>query len=365
MSDMQQGSTRIDICPFDPLAASVEDWATYQAYRRTRQEEDYPGEPTVPDAEFERILRRQHPLHESRRIVAVREGALVGNLILEFRRDGSPGSEDFAAFVFAGGGVLRAHRRQGVGRALLAGLLSFMQSHGKTTATMKTHLPEGHAFMAAIGAAQKYQGVENRLAFDGLDWDELARWQARATTPGDGLTWETHAGRVPLERLAPLMAPFSALINEQPLGSLEMPRIRYELQGYVSWYEDMDRRGGEHFLVLLRHGDDLAAMCDASWDARFPDRVYQALTAVARPWRSKGLAKGVKAAMLNLIRARHPEVRTMITTNAEANAPMLSINQRLGFAVHRQEGTYQISRETLARFAAAIKKPTRSCAIGQ
>jgi hypothetical protein len=55
----------------------------------------------------------------------------------------------------------------------------------------------------------------------------------------------------------------------------------------------------------------------------------------------------------------------MITTNAEANAPMLSINQRLGFAVHRQEGTYQISRETLARFAAAIKKPTRSCAIGQ
>ena len=319
MSDMQQGSTRIDICPFDPLATSVNDWATYQAYRRTRQEEDYPGEPTVPDAEFECILRRQHPLHESRRFVAVREGAWVGNLILEFRRDGSPDSEDFARFVFAGGGVLRAHRRRGVGRALLARLLSFMQSRGKTTATMKAHLREGHAFMAAMGAAQKYQSVENRLAFGGLDWDELARWQARATMPGDGLKWEIHAGRVPLERLAPLMAPFSALINEQPLGSLEMPRIRVE--GYVSWYEDVDRRGGEHFLVVLRHGDDVAAMCDASWDARFPDRVYQALTAVARPWRGRGLAKGVKAAMLNMIRARRPEVRMMITTNAEANTP--------------------------------------------
>jgi GNAT superfamily N-acetyltransferase len=235
---------------------------------------------------------------------------------------------------------------------LLAALLAFMQRQGKTTATMKVHLPESHAFMAAIGAGLKHRSVENRLAFGGLDWEELARWQAQAIRPGDGLTWETHAGRVPLECLAPLMAPFSALINEQPLGTLELPRIRYEVQGYVTWYEDMDRRGGEHFLVLLRHGEDVAAMCDANWDARFPDRVYQQLTAVARPWRGKGLAKGVKAAMLNLIRARHPEVRMLITTNAEANAPMLSINRRLGFAVHRQEGTYQIGREALARFAA-------------
>jgi GNAT superfamily N-acetyltransferase len=146
------------------------------------------------------------------------------------------------------------------------------------------------------------------------------------------------------------MAPFSILINEMPLGSLELPRLRYELQDYVTWYGDMDRRGGDHFLAMLRHGDDVAAMCDANWDARFPDRVYQRLTAVARPWRGKGLAKGVKAAMLNMIRARHPGVRTMITSNAEVNAPIRSINHRLGFAVHRQEATYQISRETLCRY---------------
>jgi len=353
MFDMQQGSSGMETCPFEPLTASVHDWAKFHAYRRARLEEDFPGDPIVPDAELERDLRRHDPLNESRRIMAVRDGEFVGNLGLAFRRDGSPSCEDYVPFVYVWGGVLRAHRRQGVGRGLLAGLLSFMQRQGKTTATMKVHLPEGHAFMAAIGAGLKHHIMENHLAFDGLDWNELARWQARATTPGDGLTWETHAGRVPLERLAPLMAPFSVLINEQPLGSLVVPPMRYEVQGYVTWYADMDRRGGEHFLVLLRHGDDVAAMCDASWDARFPDRVYQQLTAVARPWRGKGLAKGVKAAMLNLIRARHPEVRMMITTNAEANAPMLSINQRLGFAVHQEHATYQIGRETLSRFVAS------------
>lgn len=356
MSDMQQGSTDIEICAFDPLAASAHDWANFHAYRRVRQEEDYPGEVVVPDAELEHDLRRQDPLTESRRILAVRGGELVGSLNLAFRRDGSPGCEEHAPFVFVWGGVLRAQRRQGVGRALLAALLSFLQERGKTTVTMVAHLPEGHAFLAAIGATQKHHVVENRLAFDGLDWDELARWQARATTPGDGLTWETHAGRVPFERLATLMEPFSILINEMPLGSLELPRLRYELQGYVTWYGDMDRRGGEHFLVLLRYGDEVAAMCDASWDARFPDRVFQRLTAVARPWRGKGLAKGVKAAMLHLIRARHPEVRTMITSNAEVNAPIRSINHRLGFAVHRRDVTYQVSRETLAGFAARLAK---------
>ena len=40
----------------------------------------------------------------------------------------------------------------------------------------------------------------------------------------------------------------------------------------------------------------------------------------------------------------------MITHNAEANAPMLSINQRLGFAVHRRDGSYRISRKGLATF---------------
>ena len=52
---------------------------------------------------------------------------------------------------------------------------------------------------------------------------------------------------MPLERLARLMKPLTMLINEQPLDSLDIPPIRYELQGYDSWYASMDRRGGEHF----------------------------------------------------------------------------------------------------------------------
>lgn len=358
MFDLSTGAAGVEIHPFDPLTASRADWAQLHAYRRVRDHEDHPGEPTLPDPEFEHALRMHRPFHESRRLLAMRTGSLVGSLVLDMRRAGSPGYEEHAPFVHAGGGVLRAHRGQGVGKALLGALGRFMRTHGKTTATMKVHLPEGRAFMAAIGATAKFECAENRLAFDTLQWGELAQWRARATL-GNGLHWETHAGRVPLERLATLMAPFTALINEQPLGTLEMPRIRYEIEGYTTWYADMDRRGGEHFLVMLCHGEELAAMCDASWDARYPERVYQQLTAVTAPWRAKGLAKAVKAAMLQLVRQRHPDVRTMITTNADANAPMLAINRRLGFAVHRREVTYQIGSDALDR--ALLAASSRSC----
>jgi RimJ/RimL family protein N-acetyltransferase len=78
--------------------------------------------------------------------------------------------------------------------------------------------------------------------------------------------------------------------------------------------------------------------------------MHQRLTAVARRWRGKGLAKGVKAAMLQLVRERHPEVALAVTHNAEVNAPMLAINRRLGFAAHRHDGLYQIGTESLRTF---------------
>lgn len=306
----------------------------------------------LADADFERDLLTFRPLSESRRVLALRGDEILGILILNFRRDGSPGSEDYAAHVDVAGGVSRESRRQGVGRLLLSGLTEFMERYGKSIATTKVHLPDGHACMTRVGATSKLRMVENRLSFDALDWASLERWGQAPDLAASGLRWEVHAGRVPMETLAPLMAPFSVLINEQPLDELEVPRMRYELHGYETWYADMDRRGGDHFLVLLRRGDEVAAMCDASWDLRFPERMYQQLTAVARPWRGRGLAKAVKARMLELVRTSHLEVRMAITHNANANSAMRSINDRLGFRVHKEECTYQADLRVMQAYLA-------------
>ena len=75
--------------------------------------------------------------------------------------------------------------------------------------------------------------------------------------------------------------------------------------------------------------------------------VYQLLTAVARPWRSRGLAKALKGALLRQVHESHPEARIMRTGNGETNAAMRLINAHAGFMPHRRFVEYQITREKL------------------
>ena len=337
----------IRIEPFDPDAASPDAWAAFHAFRRARSREDDPGEPNLPDADFEHNARRQWPFWKTSRILAVNGGLIVGSIALSVRREGTEDYAAFAPFVTAWGGVLQSWRRQGVATDLLQPMLAFMKQNGKEIATFHARSPDAHAFLAAIGGLQKQLEVENRLPFAGLDWTELARWEA-ASQPG--LQWEVHAGRVPLDRLASLIPVFTTLIQDAPTGDLDAPPNRYDLQAYVAGYEEADRHGSKHLLVLLLDSGEVAGMCEGWWDARFPGRVSQHLTAVARPWRGCGLAKALKARMLHLVRNEQPEVAMMSTYNAMANAPMLSINTRLGFVRHKEIGTYQAGRDALAAY---------------
>ncbi len=342
------------LLPFDPGMAPPAEWAAFHAFRRARAEEDDPGEPVLSDAEFEHDTRRQWPSWENRRVVAVVAREIVGSVGLGFRRQGTEDYADFAPFLRVWGGVRRDRRRQGIGTALLRPVLAFMRERGKTVATLSVHQPEGYAFLSAIGAVQKQLEVENRLPLAGLDWIRLAGWEA-AVPPG--LQWEVHAGRVPIDRLAALIPTFTTLVGDAPMGDLESAPNRYDLQGYVTGYQEADRDGGEHLLVMLIDGDVVAGMCEGWWDARMPDRVYQFLTAVARSWRGQGLAKALKVRMLRLVREQQPGVALMTTYNAQSNAPMLSINARLGFVQHKQVGTYQIGPDALARWLASRTPP--------
>jgi GNAT superfamily N-acetyltransferase len=340
----------MEIRLFDRKAAPRAEWEALHAYRRLRLEEDTPGEPLYPDADFEADVRRDWPLWESRRLMAWRDGSVVGNCGHSFRRPGSPDFAAHAAYVNVWGGVLRPFRRQGIATALLRATLPFIDGMGKTVISAGTALPEGHAFMAAVGFAEKHRSVENRLDLAALDWEMVAAWQA-AEVPA-GLTREIHSGRAPLGRLEALYPQFTALLQTVPLGALETPPPRYEIAATRVWYDELERHGGAHHLVLLMAGATVAGMCEAHADARFPDRVFQALTAVAPAWRGLGLGKWLKAKMLLLVRTAHPQARLVITSNANVNAPMLSINQRLGFRLHRQDSAWQISRAALGRYLA-------------
>ncbi len=74
------------------------------------------------------------------------------------------------------------------------------------------------------------------------------------------------------------------------------------------------------------------------WDATV---ALQQSTAIGKSHRGLGLAKLVKASMLDRIRRDRSEVERVRTSNAFSNAPMLAINNSLGFKIIEVRAEWQ------------------------
>jgi GNAT superfamily N-acetyltransferase len=348
-----QDST-IGVSRFIPAENSDAQWQEWHSFRRARAAQVNPDDPVISDEEAQRdALEEKNPNWDDHWLVA-RAGALVvGSANFGFRRSGSAHAEDHAPYLSGGGTVLEDWRRRRIGTALLEHARQMMHDMGKTILSLSAHSGPGDAFLLRAAAVAKHSSVQNRARFDQLDWDILRTWEDGISTLG--LTWESYAPRVPLDRLEALLPDFTRLIADMPLGGLDHPPIRFEMAGYRQWYEMMDRTGGAHHLLVLRDPTGrVVGLTETGWDSRRPDRVWQQLTATDPAWRGKGVARALKASMFRQIREYHPEVALMITGNAEANAPMLSINRRVGFVVHRRIVDYQVTRDALDAWAASL-----------
>jgi GNAT superfamily N-acetyltransferase len=345
---MPSDNLTIRIVPFDPHAASGELWSTFYQTRRAILAELWPSEPMLSEAEFRTEVQLVDPLWEIRRWVALEGQEVVGYVRVGFRRSGTSNADDHAPFLGGGGAVRADARRRGAGSRLLREVHRLMHELDKRVLTLSADAQPGHAFLKHIGAVEKHWTVENRAVFAELDWPRLREWEDAATAGGDGLVWERYAGRVPRDVLVTLLPVFTNLFVDVPLGALKSAPARWEISGYDQWYETLERVGGGHHLVVLRAPDGtVAGLSEAAWDARAPGIVRQELTAVARPWRGRGVARALKAAMLRQVHDSHPEAVVIGTNNAEVNAAILSINARVGFKVAWRNVDYQVTRAAL------------------
>jgi GNAT superfamily N-acetyltransferase len=341
---------KIVVRSFVPAAVSDTEWRQYHDYINLRTVEDADDDwPVLSDVDRQSAMLKQWPLFEQHLALALIDGQIAGSSYMSRARPGRPDYELHAPFCNVSIGVRLAARRQGVAMQLLAYAADFMAANGQVTARCGTHFDTGYAFLAAIGAAEQERTIASRLDLAGTDWEELARWERAA----DGLTWEIHPSRLPAVRFEALAPAMNTLLNEALRGPLDAPPASYNWAQLAIWYAELEQRGGNHFVVFLLDGDQLAAVCEVDADGRYPERAFQNLTAVAAPWRGKGLAKAIKARMMRLIRETRPGIRMISTGNATVNVPMLAINRRLGFVPRKDVRSYQMSldgiRAALAR----------------
>ncbi len=252
----------------------------------------------------------------------------------------------------ATGNVLVApeHRRRGVGRALLAHLVSETTRQGRTRLIGGVDQPldsaasdPGARFAVASGAVLALVETRRRLDVGAVDPAVLARLdeQARAKSQGYSLVqWVGSTPRTWLDDLAYLTGRMS---TDAPMDDLQWDAEAYD-SARIRGRDTTCLARGLHVLTTgaLDEAGRLVAFTQIVGYATSTWYADQGDTIVAPEHRGHRLGILIKVANLDYARAHRPELRVIDTWNADSNRYMVAINEAMGFRRRSRTGEWQL-----------------------
>ncbi len=281
-------------------------------------------------------------------------------------------SDDGAQIIASGGGgfadfpenrhlmfcsveVLPAHRRHGLARELLARVAAASQQAGRRMLVGESYLtvPAGQAFAEHIGAKMVLAERLSQLELSKLNRALIQQWIADTHSAAHDFELDFWIGAYPDEDL-PAICELLDVMNTAPRGELDME----------DWHQTPERvreseratlaRGYERWTAYVRHNPSgqLAGFTSTGWTAEQPELLEQYGTGVMPQYRHHGLGRWLKAAMLDKILRERSQVQTVRTINANANAPMLKINDELGFKYYYTQYDWQVDLDTVNAYLA-------------
>lgn len=234
--------------------------------------------------------------------------------------------------------VAPRHSRHGVGSALLARAESLAAERGRSVCQGQVRLDRdraggNRAFAERHGYLVSHIEVERRLRLP-VDRGLLDRLAGEAAPHHTDYDIRTVAGPVPDDLAASYVALKNQIALEIPQGDLEVEEAHDTVAELAVQDRDLadsgrtrvasyavDRTGSvAGYTVMTVSNDD-------------HDHVDQWGTLVDRSHRGLRLGLAVKVAASRVLSESFATKRFVTTTNAETNAPMVAINEALGFEV--------------------------------
>ncbi|WP_446217124.1 GNAT family N-acetyltransferase [Micromonospora sp. IBHARD004] len=251
-----------------------------------------------------RMIAEPPPGEEWTAFVAEVDGRVVG--WVSAYRNGGTSEADFGEVS-----LLHVHpeqRGRGIGAALLAAALGHLRPLG--IRRVRTW-----ALTESLPFARRHGFTPSReLRYSALD--------LRATPPlpddPDGVRLPSLSGLDPRRLHTVHVAAAADEPGDAPTDALSYASWRYEVWDNLG----LDREASSAVEV----DGELVAFSLVKRDG---DRMWSDMTATLPAFRGRGLARLAKVAALH--RARAAGVAVAYTSNDEANAPMLAINERLGY----------------------------------
>ena len=341
-----------DITPFDPATATEADWDAIHALQTRTRAERHPDDAPPTREHSIASLRDQPSFLDLRAWTGRVPGAVevAGLAIVIFLR--TEENQHLAQFDL---NVAADRRRQGLGTQLLARIAMEAAASGRRLliTTTFSNVPAGAICMAHLGAQVALESHSNQLVLAAVDPALLATWQARAQQGAPEFELGLWEGPYPEAEL-PAIVDLTLAVNEVPFGDLEIEQVRFSAEHLRSQEAALAAQGKERWTYYVRERATgiLAGYSEVMWQAARPTIVEQGITAVWPQYRGRGLGRWLKAAMIAKILRELPQARFVRTDNADSNAPMLKINQELGFRPYQSEIIWQVPVDQVRAYLA-------------
>lgn len=137
-------------------------------------------------------------------------------------------------------------------------------------------------------------------------------------------------------------------MNQAPTGDLDIEDFTYTPDLLRQIEAAMQAQGATRWTYAARElaTGKLAGFTEVMFRPDRPTIAYQGNTGVLEQYRGYGLGRWLKAAMIQRILEEKPDITLIRTGNADENAPMLKINNELGFKPYQSNSIVQVTLDT-------------------
>ena len=272
---------------------------------------------------------------EHRCLVARRRGRVVGIADLEmFRRENR-----HVARVDVR--VPARDRRTGVGTALVEGAAWFALAAGRSELGGMDESPIRAGYEDAAGPFARRLGfsaalhmVRRQLTLP-LDPAHEASLRGHPKASATGYVLSTFFDPWPDAFLADRYELGRRMSTDVPVGEQELDEEEWDERRVRGLEAALAAQNRAKVTTAAHHEatGHIVAFTEVVVPLGAPESAWQHDTLVMREHRGHGLGFAMKVANLWAVRDRHPGVRAINTWNAAGNAPMIAVNEEMGFEV--------------------------------
>ena len=344
----------IEIVEFDPINGSEEEWQRYFEYRRKKLLEKDPNDPISSDESAKNSIQQNVQTSDMEihlySVIDTSTNKQVGDAMHAIILENSPsyeGTKHLAQFDIY---VLQAYRRNGIGKKLLMKVYDYAKGIGKSLLVTGSSCDAGKGFLNTIGAQLALSGVDNRLNLKEVDWSMVETWAKEGPKRSPNTALKI-VHKMPDEILEAYSKVYTEVVNQQPLGDLDVGAIVFTPESYRVMEDRFERMGRKWITMYAQESDGkISGLTEVFYNPALETFISQNMTGVQEEFRGRGIGKWLKAAMLLHIQDNYPKIEIITTGNATSNAPMLSINNRLGFKVYKESHNAQVTMEQLTKY---------------